>query len=131
MTEPLPKYDAPPGLKPNDRVKVQGRPDLGVGEVLRIAEFAGMYRADVVFDLPSGRKLETLPMDLLEPTGDMWDRLAAWNFDDPENYRLKQTAFELIHSNTGMSTPAWASSKAWRPFAPRRNPASATSSPAS
>ena len=101
MTEPLPKYDAPPGLKPNDRVKVQGRPDLGVGEVLRIAEFAGLYRADVVFDLPSGRKLETFPLDLLEPTGELWDRLAAGDFDDPEIYRLKQTAFELIHSNNG------------------------------
>ena len=101
MTESLSKYDAPPDIKANDRVKVQDRPDLGVGEVLRIAEFAGIYRADVVFELPSGRKLETFPLDLLEPTGDLWNRLATGDLDDPENYRLKQMAFELIHSNNG------------------------------
>ena len=48
-------------VKPYDRVKVPSRSDLGIGEVLRIAEFAGVYQADVVFDLPEGRKLETIP----------------------------------------------------------------------
>jgi SNF2 family DNA or RNA helicase len=31
----------------------------------------------------------------------MWERLASGDLDDPEDYRLKQTAFELIHSNNG------------------------------
>ncbi len=88
-------------VKPYDRVKVPSRPDLGIGEVLRIAEFAGVYQADVVFDLPEGRKLETIPLELLESTRDLWQRLATGEFDDPENYRLKQMAFELIYSNNG------------------------------
>jgi SNF2 family DNA or RNA helicase len=88
-------------VKPYDRVKVPTRPDLGIGEVLRIGEFAGVYQADVVFELPEGRKLETIPLELLESTRDLWQRLAGAEFDDPENYRLKQMAFELIYSNNG------------------------------
>ena len=65
MTETATKYDSSSNISPNDRVNVPTRPELGVGEVLRIAEFAGTYRADVVFDLPEGRRLETLPVELV------------------------------------------------------------------
>ncbi|MBU1206360.1 MAG: DEAD/DEAH box helicase family protein [Proteobacteria bacterium] len=88
-------------LKLYDRVRVPSRPELGTGEVLRIAEFAGVYQADVAFDSPEGRKLETIPLELLESTADLWQRLAAGNLDDPEFYRLKQIAFEFIYSNNG------------------------------
>ncbi len=101
MTETAAKYESPSDISPNDRVSVPTRPDLGTGEVLRIAEFAGTFRADVVFDLPEGRRLETLPLEILKRTGDMWERLASGELDDPGDYRLKQTAFELIHSNNG------------------------------
>jgi SNF2 family DNA or RNA helicase len=101
MTERAAKYDSPSDIGPNDRVSVSTRPELGIGEVLRVAEFAGTYRADVVFDLPEGRKLETLPVELLERSGDLWERLALGNLDDPEDYGLKQMAFELVHSNNG------------------------------
>jgi SNF2 family DNA or RNA helicase len=101
MTETATAYSGAHEIKPNQRVMVPTRPELGVGEVLRISEFAGTYRADVVFEHPSGRRLETLPVELLKPTGDMWDRLWAGDFDDPEDYRLKQICYELVHSNTG------------------------------
>jgi len=84
-----------------DRVRVPSRPELGTGEVLRIAEFAGVYQADVAFDSPEGRKLETIPLELLESTADLWQRLADGDFDDSESYRLKQLAFEFIYSNNG------------------------------
>lgn len=45
-------------LAPNDKVRVPSHPELGVGEVLRVAESAGFYQADVVFDTPAGRRLE-------------------------------------------------------------------------
>ena len=101
MSETATRYTATIEVKPSDRVNVPSRPELGSGEVLKIADIAGIYQADVVFDLPEGRKLETVPLELLELTSDLWGRLAAGNFDDPEIYRLKQMAFELVHSNNG------------------------------
>jgi len=90
-----------PGIKVNDRVKVPSRPEMGVGEVMRIAEIAGDYQADVAFDNPGGKRLETLPVELLEKTGDLWDRLTAGDVDDPESFRLKQLAYEFLYSNNG------------------------------
>ena len=101
MSENATEYSATIAVKPSDRVRVPSRPDLGTGEILKIADIAGIYQADVVFDLPEGRRLETIPVELLELTADLWGRLTAGNFDDPESYRLKQMAFELIHSNNG------------------------------
>jgi hypothetical protein len=37
--------------------------------VLRVAETAGYYQTDVVFDTPAGRCLEVFPVELLEKTG--------------------------------------------------------------
>jgi len=101
MTETAAAYDSSNEIKPNQKVMVPSRPELGVGEVLRVSEFAGTYRADVIFELPSGRRLETLPVELLNRTGDVWERLSAGDFDNPEDYRLKQICYELLHSNTG------------------------------
>jgi len=101
MTEAAIRYGTAATVKSSDRVKVPSRPELGVGEVLRVMDIAGIYQADVIFDLPDGRRLETLPTDLLESTGDLWGRLAAGDFNDPESYRLKQMAYALFHSNTG------------------------------
>ncbi|MBP1713031.1 MAG: helicase, partial [Deltaproteobacteria bacterium] len=88
-------------LKLYDRVRVPSRPELGSGEILRIAEFAGVYQADVAFDSPEGRKLEIIPLELLESTADLWQRLVEGKFEDPESFRLKQLAFEFIYSNNG------------------------------
>ena len=94
-------YEMTPSINPNDRVKVPSRPELGIGEVLRVSDFAGIYQADVVFDSPEGRRLETFPIELLELTSDIWGRLSKGDSDDPENYRLKQMALEMVHSNNG------------------------------
>ena len=101
MTEQLVAYKTDFHINTNDRVTVASRPDLGTGEVLRIAEIAGIYQADVVFDTTEGRKLETIPVELLAKTGDLWDRLRNADFDVLDDYALKQMAFELIHSNNG------------------------------
>src|SRR3990170_1846640 len=94
-------YEMTPSINPNDRVKVPSRPELGTGEVLRVSDFAGIYQVDVVFDSPEGRRLETFPIELLELTSDIWGRLSKGDSDDPENYRLKQMALEMVHSNNG------------------------------
>ena len=101
MTEPLAPFDANIHIKANDRVTVVSRPELGAGEVLRISEVGGIYQADVAFDATDGRKLETIPVELLAKTGDLWDRLDKGELDNPTNYVLKQMAFELIHANNG------------------------------
>lgn len=88
-------------LAPNDKVRVPSHPELGVGEVLRVAETAGFYQADVVFDTPAGRRLEVFPLELLEKTGDLWQRLQQGSFDDPALYRVKQIALDLVHANSG------------------------------
>ena len=75
MSERLAHYDSAIALVPNDKVRVAGPPELGVGEVLRIAETAGFYQADVVFETPGGRRLEVFPVELLEKTSDLWQRL--------------------------------------------------------
>ena len=101
MSKQALKYDAGAMVSPNDRVRVPSHPELGIGEVLRVAEQAGFYQADVVFDTPGGRKLEAFPVELLEKTSDLWQRLMEGTFDDPIAYRVKQVAIDLAHSNSG------------------------------
>ncbi|MBI3014430.1 MAG: hypothetical protein HYY65_05075 [Candidatus Tectomicrobia bacterium] len=79
----------------NQRVRIYGRADLGVGEVLRVAKSLGLYRADVVFEGLDGQKLETFPLDRLEPVPDLWERLVRGDFDPPRDFLLKQLAFQV------------------------------------
>ncbi len=85
----------------NTHVRVKGRPELGVGEVLRVNEGGTEYRADVAFESPDGRRLETLPLSRLERAPDLWERLALGDFDDPLDYALKQLAFQFPLANSG------------------------------
>ncbi len=101
MSEHLAHYNSALSLVPNDKVRVPSHPELGVGEVLRVAETAGFYQADVVFESPGGRRLEVFPVELLEKTRDLWRRLREQLFDDPTAYRLKQVALDLVHANSG------------------------------
>jgi SNF2 family DNA or RNA helicase len=101
MSEHAAAYNFGTGVAANDRVRVPSHPEFGIGEVLRVAETAGFYQADVVFDTPNGRRLETFPVELLEKTGDLWQRLLEKKFDDPIAYRVKQIAIDLTHSNSG------------------------------
>ncbi|MBI5242660.1 MAG: DEAD/DEAH box helicase [Elusimicrobia bacterium] len=86
---------------PNDHVRVPSRPDLGIGEVLRVSEVAGLYQADVAFNTPGGRQLEVFSVEDMEIASTVWDRLQAGHFDPPEDYRIKQLAIDLAHSNSG------------------------------
>ncbi len=64
-------------------------------------ESGGIYQVDVAFEGPDGRRLETFPLDRLEPAPDLWERLARRDFDDPQDFLLKQLAIQLPLANTG------------------------------
>lgn len=88
-------------LSASDRVRVSGRYELGVGEVLRLCETAGEEYADVVFESRTGRRLETLPLYRLERAESPWDRLRDKKFDDPRDFLLRQLAWQFALGNTG------------------------------
>jgi superfamily II DNA or RNA helicase len=88
-------------VQPNQRVRVLGRDDLGVGEVLRVAESGGIYQVDVVFESRDGRRLETFPANRLQAQPDLWDRLAQNDSDPPLDFLLKQLAYQFPLANTG------------------------------
>lgn len=88
-------------ISTNDRVRISGRYELGVGEVLRIAESAGDYVADVVFETRSGRRLESLPLERLERAMSPWQKLREGRFDDTRDFLLRQLAWQFALGNTG------------------------------
>jgi superfamily II DNA or RNA helicase len=92
---------APSPIQVSLRVRVYDRADLGVGEVLRVMESGGQYQADVAFEGPDGRRLETFPVDRLEPALDLWQRLEQADLDAPLDFLLKQLAIQLPLANTG------------------------------
>jgi superfamily II DNA or RNA helicase len=90
-----------PTVQTNEHVYVPGREELGVGEVLRVRESGGVYQADVAFDGPDGRVLETLPAEKLVTAPDLLGRLAADDCDPALDFLLKQLAYQLPLANTG------------------------------
>jgi superfamily II DNA or RNA helicase len=88
-------------LTVNDRVRVSGRYEMGVGEVLRVCETGGENFADVVFESRGARRLETLPLHRLERAESPWDRLRAGDFDDARDFLLRQLAWQFALGNTG------------------------------
>ncbi len=88
-------------LKLNDRVRVIGRWELGVGEVCRLREDEGFNVAEVIFEDRQGRRVETLPANRLEPALSPWEKLAQGRFDDPKDFLLRQLAWQFALGNTG------------------------------
>ena len=88
-------------VKSGHRVTVKGKEDLGIGEVLRVAENYGTYVADVVFEYGDGRRLETVPVERLELVPDIWERARRGDWDHPLDFLLKQLAFQLPLHNSG------------------------------
>ena len=88
-------------IKPGQHARLTGRPDLGAGEVLRVAETYGSYQADVVFETEGGRRLETVPLERLEVVADVWERAQQGDWDPPVDFLLKQLAFQFPLLNTG------------------------------
>jgi len=88
-------------IKPGQHARLTGRPDLGAGEVLRVAEAYGSYQADVAFETESGRRLETVPLERLEVVADVWERAQQGDWDPPMDFLLKQLAFQFPLLNTG------------------------------
>jgi len=88
-------------IQPNTKVKIYGRDDLGVGEVLYVRESGGVYQADVVFEDEKGRRLESIQLDRLQPIPDIWERLASGNLDSSQDFLLKQLAYQFPLQNSG------------------------------
>jgi superfamily II DNA or RNA helicase len=88
-------------IQVDTRVRVQGRDDLGVGQVLRIAESGGVYQADIVFEHGEERRLETFSMNRLVAEPTLWDRLASADLDSPLDFLLAQLAHQFPLANTG------------------------------
>ena len=97
MSEPAAVYE----IRTDDKVRVRRHPEWGTGEVLRVSETLGVYQAKVLFKAPEGERVENLPIEWLEKAADLWERVAADDFDDPEDYRIRQMALDLAHANTG------------------------------
>ena len=94
-------HHPPSAIRPDDRVRVSGRYELGIGEVLRLSETGGVYVADVVFESRAGRRLETLPLTRLEKAMSPWDKLRAGQFDNTKDFLLRQLAWQFALGNTG------------------------------
>ncbi|MBI5901621.1 MAG: DEAD/DEAH box helicase family protein [Rhodocyclales bacterium] len=82
-------------------VRARGHPEWGTGEVLKIAQDLGVYQVKVLFRTAEGERLETVPLDWLEKASDLWQRLAAGDFDEARSYRLKQMAYDMAYANSG------------------------------
>lgn len=87
--------------KVGSQVRIKGRTDLGVGEILRVSENWGVSQADIVFESADGRRLESLPVERLEPAPDLWKRAENNLIDNPVDFLLKQLSFEFPLQNTG------------------------------
>lgn len=88
-------------ISTSDRVRVMGRYEMGVGEVLRVCESAGEYVADVVFESRQGRRLESFSMDRLEPAESPWKKLQEGRVDDTKDFLLRQLAWQFALGNAG------------------------------
>ena len=97
MSDPTINFD----IRADDKVRVRRYPEWGTGEVLRVSETLGVFQAKVLFKTPEGERVENLPIEWLEKTADLWQRLAVGDFDAAEDYCLRQMALELAFANTG------------------------------
>jgi len=88
-------------LNVNDRVRVTGRWELGVGEICRLRDDDGFYIAEVIFEDRQGRRVETLPAERLEQALSPWEKLARGKFDNPKDFLLRQLAWQFALGNTG------------------------------
>jgi superfamily II DNA or RNA helicase len=88
-------------IQANQWVQVQGKEELGVGEVLRISESGGVRQADVAFEAEDGRRLETFPLTRLSPAPNLMERLASSDYDSALDFLLKQLSFQLSLANSG------------------------------
>ncbi len=77
------------------------RPELGPGEVIRVSEEHGEYKADVVFEKDGRRILETFPQDVLEPVDDIFRKFQKGVSDRPVDFFLKQLAYQFPTENPG------------------------------
>ena len=89
------------GIALYDAVRIRNHPEWGTGEVLKVAEELGVYRAKVAFRTPDGEHVETVPLEWLEKASDLWQRLARSDFDASRAYRQKQMALDISYANTG------------------------------
>jgi len=88
-------------LKEHHRVKVSYRPDLGVGEIIRVQEKETEYLVDVAFEREGKRILETFPTHYLELVPDIFERFQKGESDPPLDFFLKQLSYQFPLENLG------------------------------
>jgi len=86
-------------IQVNQLVMVEGRPELGVGEVVRLRDIGGAVQADVLFG--GLQQVETVIADRLRPCPSLWERLIAEDFDPSIDFLLKQLAYQFPLQNAG------------------------------
>ncbi|MBN2145092.1 MAG: DEAD/DEAH box helicase [Candidatus Aureabacteria bacterium] len=85
----------------NSKVRLKAYPEKGKGQVLRVCEENGEYKADVVFEKDNQRLLETFSVDALEEIDDILKSLEKGNFCQPVDFFLRQLAFQFPLENAG------------------------------
>ena len=89
-------------LTVNDRVRVCGRYEMGVGEVLRVCETGGVYVADVVFEsrarAPAWKRSRSIGWRRPRRRG---IGSVPGKFDNPKDFLLRQLAWQFALGNTG------------------------------
>ena len=88
-------------FRENIRVKASFRPELGLGDVIRVTETRNGFQIDVAFEKDGQRILETFPSDKLEIIPDIFMRYQNNESDHPVDFFLKQLSYQFPLENAG------------------------------
>lgn len=88
-------------IKAGDQVKVKGKYDLGVGEVLRVSDLYGIYQVEIIFEDGDKRNLQSFPIEKVEPALSLWERAKQGDYDNITDFLLKQLAIQIPLQNSG------------------------------
>ncbi|NQV15170.1 DEAD/DEAH box helicase family protein, partial [bacterium] len=88
-------------IEERQSIRIHGKPQWGVGEVIREFTRGGITQLEVVFNTMEGRQLRTVPKDKTEVIADIWTRLEKGDYDSPKDFLLKQLAIQFPLQNKG------------------------------
>lgn len=88
-------------IEQDQNVKVRTRPEIGVGQVIRIFSENGLEKADVAFDRDGQRILETFPCEMLDVIENIFEKYASGKSCTPKEFALKQLAYQFPLENLG------------------------------
>lgn len=82
-------------------VRIKDRPELGIGQVIRLITEGIEQKADIVFEKNGQRVLETFPLSVLEIQEDIFAKYAAGKSSRVIDFALKQLAYQFPLDNLG------------------------------